>query len=220
MPYRRRRFASRRRKRSRFGKKRSFSRRVRRVVRAYAEKKRINYSLANNEFDWDGLRVILDRIPQGPGEGERIGRIVQPYAVTARLEILSSREEPSQRTSWTIFLVQDLQQVGDAHAAVSEIISDIGTATAPMGLINVNNKGRFKILRRWQGTLVQETEVGSIKYLHFYQKLRNAKNVRYNGTLNTDIEANGLMLVFVSSGNPTNNVTYVSGNVRFWYTDV
>jgi len=220
MPYRRRRFGSRRPKRRRFARKRSsFKRRVTRTIRSVAEKKRYNISLLNNEFDWNGRREYLDAIAQGTDEGQRIGRIVTPHAVTARLELLNSRAEATQRATWTVFLVQDYQTVGDAHASVAEIISDIGTTTAPMGLINVNNKGRFKIIRRWQGVLNQEVQSGSVKYLTIYHRFK-AKNLRYNGPLATDIEANSLMLVFVASTDPANNTCYVSGNIRFWYTDV
>lgn len=216
---RRRRFAPRRSRR--FARRRRFVGRVRRAVRnSIAEKKRVNYSLNNNEFDWDGLRVILDRIPQSTDEGGRVGRIVTPHAVAARLELINGVSSTAARSTWTVFLVQDLQQVGDTHATVAEIISDIGTDTAPMGLINVNNKGRFKIHRRWQGTLMHSSQPGSIKYLQFYHKFRKPRSIRYNGVLNTDIEANGLMLVFVSSGDPASDQCFVSGNVRLWYTDV
>lgn len=176
--------------------------------------------MTNGEFDWDGRREILDRIAQGSDEGQRIGRQITPHSVVARLEIVTATGSSTSRATWTMFLVQDLQQVGDAHASVSEIISDIGTQNAPMGLINVNNKGRFKIHRRWQGVLNQNTVDGSVKYLNIYHKFRKPRNIRYNGSATTDIEANGLMLVLVSSEDPANNTCYVSGNIRLWYTDV
>lgn len=177
--------------------------------------------MTNGEFDWSGRREILDRVAQGVGEGQRVGRVITPHSVVARLEILTTQSASTNRETWTMFLVQDLQQVGDAHAQVSEILSDIGTQNAPMGLINVNNKGRFKIYRRWQGHLVASTSGdGSIRYLNIYHKFRKPRNIRYNGPLDTDIEAGGLMLVLISSADPANNNCYVSGNIRLWYTDV
>jgi len=176
--------------------------------------------VTNGEFDWSGRREILDRIAQGVGEGQRIGRVITPHSVVARLEIINSLGASTARETWTMFLVQDLQQVGDAHAQVSEMLSDIGTQNAPMGLVNINNKGRFKIHRRWQGCLMNNTDAGSIKYLTFYHKFRKPRNIRYNGPADTDIEAGGLMLVLISSADPTINACYVSGNIRLWYTDV
>lgn len=223
MPYRTRRSRSTRYKKRRFRRgstRRTFGRRVQRVVRSYAEKKRVTFSLLNNEFDQDGFRSILDRVAQGTGEDQRIGRTIQPWAITARLELINNVSPSANRETWTVFLVQDYQQVGDLHAQISEIISDVGTAAAPMGLLNIANKGRFKILRRWQGVLMAQTQDRSLQYLHFYYKFKGRKSIRYNGPLTTDIEANGLMLCFVGSNTGADNALFVTGNIRMWYTDV
>jgi len=199
-----------------------FRARVVRTIRSVAEKKRIFITTTGSEADYDGHRIYLDAIPQGSGEGERVGRMVTPHALTAKVKIYTtSTSGSSTNIAWTAFIVQDLQTVGDAHANVSEILSGIGTTTAPMGLMNANNKGRFKILRRWQGVLGYSAGGGpSAKMLDIYHKFRKPKNIRYNGSASTDIEANSLMFVVVSDRAPTEDLLYYAGNFRFWYSDV
>lgn len=203
---------------------RKFASKVRTVVREQvAEKKRVYHEWLNAEFDWNGHRQYLDTIPQGSGEGERIGRVVTPHSFSGRFELVNSSNTYVYRATWTAFLVQDLQTVGDAHATVAEILSNVGTQLAPMGHINIANKGRFKIIRRWEGVLGTANGADpSILYLNVYHKFRKGevKNIRYNGTASTDIEANSLMFVLVSSEDPANNICYASGVGRLWYTDV
>jgi len=134
-----------------YGRKRQFAGRVRRVVRnSMAEKKRLSLSTLGTplEVDWTGRRFYLSEIAQGANEGERIGRIVSPHSFTARFALHNQETNDLKQSAWTAYLVQDMQTVGDAHAAVSEITSSTSTIDAPMGLINVHNKGRFKILKR------------------------------------------------------------------------
>lgn len=190
-----------------------------RIVNGISEKKRLLVSVTAGEFDYDGRREYLTTIAQGSNEGERIGRMVKPVAFVARLKIYQPTVNgQANNSAWTIFLVQDTQQVGDTPAAVSEIISDVGTVRAPMGLININNKGRFKILKRWQGILNATTE-GSAKYLNIYYRFHKDFNMRYNGTAATDIEANGVMLVLLSDKSGASDACYVTGVMRLWYTD-
>jgi len=222
MAYSRRKTSYRKKRPTTYRKKRSsFTSRVRRTVRQIAEHKRHLMTWTTQEADYNGHRKYLDEIPQGSGEGERIGRMVTPQSFVARLE-LRNTETSGAATSycWTAFLVQDLQTVGDGHAAVSEILSDIGGSTAPFGLVNIANKGRFKICRRWEGVLANSTQAVNIKYLSLYHKFRSPKNIRYNGTAGTDIEANSLMFVVVTGAPPGDDSIYVTGVGRLWYTDV
>jgi len=210
-------------RRKKFGVRRParrFGARVQRVVRNFAERKRVLMTWSDQEFDWDGHRKYLDEIAQGAGEDQRIGRMVTPHSFNARLELTNTEATQTDSHTWTAFLVQDLQVVGDAHATVTEIINGIGTPRAPMGIMNVNNKGRFKILRRWQGVLANTTSGSPIKYLNLYYKFRKPKKIRYNGALASDIEANSLMFVLVSGADPAYNSCYCNGFGRLWYTDV
>lgn len=200
-----------------------FAARVRSVVRnGLAERKRNTLTETASEVDWTGRRIYLDEIAQGADEGQRIGRIVTPHSFIAKFKIYNSQAASATNAAWTAYLVQDKQTVGDSHAAVSEITSNNGTVLAPMGLLNIHNKGRFTIFRRWEGILNQSTLEGSRTYLNLYHKFnpKNTENLRYNGSAATDIEAGSLMLVFITDQDPAANTVLLTGVHRLWYTDV
>jgi len=200
-----------------------FAARVRNVVRnGLAERKRNTLTESASEVDWDGRRIYLDEIKQGTDEGQRIGRIVTPHSFVGKFMLKNTGTASTNRYTWTAYLVQDKQTVGDAHAAVSEITSNVGTALAPMGLLNIHNKGRFTIFRRWQGSLSYSSDHSSVQYINLYHKFnsKNTENFRYNGTGSADIEAGSMMLVWITSADPADNTISITGVHRLWYTDV
>jgi len=218
--YRRRRVFKRRFKRT------GFAKRVRRVIlNSVAEKKRVLHTERSAEVDWTGRRMNLSLIAQGTGEDQRIGRMVTPHSITCRATLRNTDAVATDRYGYQVLLVQDLQTVGDTPAAVSEILSDVGTAYAHIGLMNVNNKGRFKILKRWSGNLMptsSSSTTATYKTFDFYYKFpsRAVKNLRYNGSASTDIEANHLSLIWLTNADPANDAVLLDANVRLWYTDV
>jgi len=177
-------------------------------------------SVSNEEITHGAYRVFLTGIAQGPGEGERIGRMIRVHGLTYHGEWRCASGSDTARSVCTMMLVQDTQTVGDAHAAVSEILSSQGTTQAPFGLININNKGRFKILFRKQVAVGVRSADSGLKVFDGYYKFRKQFNVRYNGTASTDIEANDLMLVFITGNDTSEDGIYMSGEFRLWYTDM
>lgn len=195
-----------------------FARAVKKIVHDRVLEKKFAYQVyTNQEMDYDGHRHYLTQVAAGTGENDRIGRHITPQYLTARLWLrATSSSTGTARAAWSVLLVQDKQQVGDAYAAATEIITDIGTANAPMGLIKDANRGRFKILRRWEGNFDISSQNGT--YLNIYHKF-NGFVTRYNGSASTDIESNGLMLLFVSSSAPADDNVLFNGHVRMWFTD-
>lgn len=209
-----------RRKRRVFKRKTNFRNKVRGAILSLAEKKRGLHNILNEEITHGGYRVFLTNIDQGAGEGNRIGRMIRVHAVVGNGEWREATGVADARSVCTMMLVQDTQTVGDAHAAISEIISEQGTTNAPFGLINVNNKGRFKILMRRQVTVGVRAADTGLRTFRFYYKFKKPFNVRYNGTLGTDIEANDLMLCFITGNDTSENGIYMSGVFRLWYSDL
>jgi len=201
-----------------FKGRKNFARAVKSVVLNKVMEKKFTYQIyTNQEMDYDGHRHYLTQIAQGTSDQERVGRHITPNYLTAKLWIRAmSGSTSTARAAWSVLLVQDKQQVGDAYAAATEIITDIGTANAPMGLIKDANRGRFKILRRWEGCCDISTKNG--EYLNIYHKF-NGFVTKYNGANSTDIESNGLMLLFVSSSAPADDNVLFNGHVRMWYND-
>jgi len=201
-----------------FKGRKNFARAVKSVVMNKVLEKKFAYQIyTSQEMDWDGHRHYLTSVAQGAGDTERVGRHITPSYLTARLWIrATSSTVATSRCAWSVLLVRDTQQVGDNYAAATEILTDIGTANAPMGLIKDANRGRFKILRRWEGTL--DYNCNNSTYLNIYHKF-NGFVTKYNGANSTDIESNGLMLLFVSSSDPADDNVLFNGHVRMWYND-
>jgi len=201
-----------------FKGRKNFARAVRKVVHDRVLEKKFSYQIyTGQEMDWDGHRHYLTEVGNGTGENDRVGRHITPQYLTARLWIRATNATNSTaRSAWSVLLIQDKQQVGDSYATATEIITDIGTSAAPCGLVKAANRGRFKILRRWEGTLDVNTK--NAEYLNIYHKF-NGFVTKYNGTTAGDIESNGLMLLFVSSSDPADNNVLFTGHVRMWFTD-
>jgi len=176
--------------------------------------------VSNEEITHGAYRVFLTNIAQGSGEGERVGRMIRVHSVVYNGEWRAATGAADARSVCTMMLVQDTQTVADTHAAVSDIISEQGTSNAPFGMLNLGNKGRFRILMRKQITLEQYNVGRGLSNFQGYYKFRKPFNVRYNGTAGTDIEANDLMMIFITGNDTTENGIYMSGLFRLWYTDV
>jgi len=193
---------------------------VRNALISVAEKKRNLHNIINEEITHGGYRLYLTAIAQGAGEDQRVGRMVRVHGVTYNFEWRESTGIADARSVCTWMLVQDTQTVGDSHAAISEILSEQGTTNAPLGLVQIHNKGRFKILLRKQCVVgVRGADTGLKNYRGYY-RFRKPFNVRYNGTAATDIEANDLMMVFITGNDTAENGIYMSGCFRLWYTDL
>lgn len=214
-----RRKRSRSRSKPRF-KKTSFKRRVKAIVRGTAEKKYLFKSLLNEEFDQTGHRHYLSTVAEGTGPNDRVGRSITPHYFAGNFELLLGSGATSgalaTRVTYTVLLVRDKQQVGDNPAAVSEILAEIGTQAAPMGMINAANRGRFQIMRRWSGTLHYYKPC---VYLRLFHKLKGF-SMRYNGSGTGDIERNGMQLIFISSALGSEDMCYATGHCRLYFTDV
>jgi len=98
-----------------------------------------------------------------------------------------------------VWLIQDKQQVGDTSPTAANIFTvAANSVTSPL---NPDTVGRFKIL--WSKTYIVDPS-SEIKTLYMFKRL--SLPIRYNGTADSDIQKNGLYVVYASSDN-TNKPT-------------
>lgn len=150
--------------------------------------------------------VQLNAIAVGDAEGSRTGNsILQKYVymkVTTKLNVSSNYSR------LRLVLVQDKQQVGDT----SPSYTDVYESASPMALINKLTVGRYSILYDRTFNLdANNAQLLQDKYI----PINN--HARYNGTASTDIQKNGLYLMYISDDN-TNQPT-ISVNARLCYID-
>lgn len=198
-----------------------FSRRVRTVVRSQAEKKRITYDLvtdAPHEVDRDGRLHHLTAIADGAAINQRTGRRITPSALSMRFawQRLTNTDNP---ITCTIMVVRDTQQVGDTSPAASDILANVGTGAAGLGILNKQNTPRFQVLMRRTFQLADVQSGVNAYLIDEYVRLAPI-NVGYNGSGSGDIERNGLYMLMISGGDPLLDEIKVTGEATLYYSDV
>lgn len=143
----------------------------------------------------------------GDGESNRTGNsiYVKSYFIRGGFVI-----DPDIPTSFVrMVIVRDTQQVGDTAPAFNDVFS----SNSCFSVVNDTTKGRFDILCDRVYTLDNSGK----RNIAFKCYIPMRSHVRYNGTATTDIQRNGLYLMFISD-QPTDTVSYSYGD-RLRYHD-
>jgi len=172
-----------------------------------SEKHKNDVGPASINVDTTGTVVHLTAIAQGDGSNQRTGNSILLSGCSVKLQI--ALHASATVSALRVILFQDKQQVADGTPAISDVLNSVST----MAHLNANNIGRFNILMDKMVML----GVGSntTKVIQEYFKIQ--KHVRYNGTATTDIQKNGLYIMFLST-EPT-NVVLVSYGIRVSWHD-
>lgn len=167
-----------------------------------------NFTIAN--ITGSGAINHLTNISQGDTAAGRTGNsfLLRSLAYRFKLEINSS---VTSNTTITMLILQDTQQVGDTQPSVTDVLSQANTYS----LLSTNTAGRFKILKRKSYLLTPASggrpAIEQKGYMNLYS------HVRYNGTAGSDIQKNGLYVLFISS--EATNYPTISGTFRIGYHD-
>lgn len=158
----------------------------------------------------------LTLIPQGDTESTRDGRIAYIKSVQIRGNMSFDPAAAATASALAImYLVLDTQANGAAAA-----ITDVFTSNAVESqLLNLNNSGRFRILKKWVWTFNPSAGVGAAlnsidKQVEFYKKC----NIKIDWS-NTDgaiggLRSNNLFLMAGSAGNASDDTITFAGNCR------
>lgn len=157
-----------------------------------------------------GTVIPLTNIPVGDGINNRTGHSILVRSLTYRFSLEISSAVTSN-TRFLMLIVQDMQQVADTSPAITDILAD----TSPESLLNRNNLGRFKVLKRIPINLTPSSGGKPIAERSRYMNLYS--HVRYNGVNGTDIQKGGYYLMMLSS--EITNTPVVRGTFRIGYHD-
>lgn len=108
-----------------------------------------------------------------------------------------------------MILFFDKQQISDTLPTVTDVLAAASTES----MLNLNASGRFKIVYSRE-FILRANNNGSL-VLHKFFKFHT--HVRFNGTAGTDIQRNGLYVLFI--GSEATNTPTVSGTFRIGYHD-
>lgn len=163
------------------------------------EKKFFDTDLA---FDFDATGEIpatgqLALIPQGDTESTRDGRLAIIKSVQIRGRMLFNPTTSANASTTTfLYLVLDTQANG-AAAAITDVFTSNSMAT---NMLNLNNSGRFRILKKWVHVFNAQAGVTTayntvIKQLEFYKRCNIKMDWSAAAGAITEIRSNNLFLM-------------------------
>lgn len=166
-----------------------------------------------NTFTSTDQVSLLNQIAQGDTDLTRSGNSILMKSLY--LQALLTSNATDNDISYRILIVQDTQQVADTSPSVSDVL-DATAANNLIAPLNNETVGRFKVLFDKRGVLNNlVASVTKQRMIKHYFKLN--LHARYNGSSDTDIQKNGLYLIWLHNGganSPTFNV-----NTRLSFID-
>lgn len=163
-----------------------------------SETHKLDASAAGQTVSTTAAVVHVSSIAQGDTASQRTGNSVLAKYVSVRMRIVSSIA--STATTCRVMLVIDKQQVGDTAPVIGDILE---TSTNPMSHYNPSTAGRFQVIF---DKIYQFDNLSKRAVFIKVSKNINKYHIRFNGTAGTDIQKNGVYLVYLSS-EATNTAT-------------
>lgn len=163
----------------------------------------------------------VNLIPQGVTESQRIGRkaFVKSIQLRARM-ILDPAAAADSAVNVYMYLLLDKQANG-GPATVANVFTNTDLSN---GLLNLNNSGRFIILKKWIydfniGAGVTTAYNNVVKHIEFYKKCNIP--IEFDSTTGaiTEIRSNNVFLIAGSTGVGQDDTVTVSGQWRIRFTD-
>ncbi len=158
---------------------------------------------------------VLNIVDQGNGPSERNGREITMK--TIQLSCAVSEKVGSVPTIYRFKLVFDKSTNG-AAAAGGDILSNGGTALAPLGYNNLDNRNRFVTL--WDSGPFEAEKVGNNnanKTFQVFQKINYSTIYSGTGGGVGNIKSGGLLLMLVCNNSVTtqNHTIYYTARLRY-----
>jgi len=184
------------------------------------EKKYTDLSLSQINIGVAGAVTHITSVAQGDTIATRTGNVLNLVSITCKGKIATAANALAVGSYMRILVVVDKQQVADTSPSAADVITDgIFTADPVSMLPNTAFLERFRILhssRLYDGSRIA-TGTATQDRSWEYSWTGNMK-VEYNGTAGTDIQKNGVYVVFLTDD--AGNVLDFSGVARVGFTDV
>jgi len=155
----------------------------------------------------------ITNIDQGDTVSTRTGNAVNIVSVTLKGTIVQAQNGSFYRVA----LVQDKQQVADTAPTASAIFSDgIASANPVTAVPTIANASRFNVL--WMSKIYDGAVINSGNQIPYYEMTKKLNlKVIFNGVAGTDIEKNGLYVVFLTDA--VGGTADFNGLARLGFTD-
>lgn len=173
---------------------------------------------ATGEVPATGGQLVL--IPQGVTESTRVGRKACIKSIQLKGNVVFAPAASANAASTAfLYLIQDTQCNG-AAAAVTDVLTN---ANISVGLINLANSQRFRILKKWKWSMNSTAGATTaynnvVKTMEWYKKVNIP--IEYSSTTGaiTEIRSNNLFLLAGSDQASDDLITY-AGTCRVRFSD-
>lgn len=152
-----------------------------------------------------GVVIPIVPVAQGSGPTDRNGNSIKTQSLLLRYGITVNAANCHCR----VFLFRDNQQIGDTTPTLGDVLEN-SDVYSPLDA--VTNIGRFSILYDKTHSLVLASDHAQTNIVKVFKKVAN--HTKFNGTLSTDVQKNGMYLAFISDNASTPNFT-ARTRVRF-----
>lgn len=153
-----------------------------------------------------GYVQTLNNIPIGDTNGDRTGNSLLAKYLFGRIH--ATRNTAATNTFIRVMIVQDTQQISDSAPAISDVLQTVNVLSP----LNKNTFNRFKVLKDMTIRLDDNQTSDNYKI-----NIKLPFHCHYNGSLATDIQKNGLYVMYVS--NEAANAPFIDHNLRFSFYD-
>ncbi len=163
-----------------------------------------------------GTIVQLSNIPQGDTDITRDGAQVKLTTMDFTANIIVNTSAANTGSLITVMLVED-RQTNEAIYATADLLENVVDGLSPLSALNLDNKYRFKVMKRWIFQL--NTASNPRKVIKCHYKFPNNMKLRFDNSTSTiaDLTSRSLSLLFISN-EATNEPSIVFFN-RIRYID-
>lgn len=161
-----------------------------------------------------GIIVQLTNIIQGDTDITRDGAQIKLMSLDFKADVVVDSAGATTGDRVAIFLVEDRQTNGVVYTT-ADLLADATAGDSLVSHLNLDNKYRFRVLKRWNMSLnlVGRSSV-SIRY---HKNFGNNMKLRYstnNGNI-TDLASRSLSLLFIGNAGANTPQTTFSCRIRF-----
>lgn len=193
---------------------------LQRAVRAMRPEKKVIDTLINTDDLTGNVVGAVHLLAQGVAQNERVGNSIHCEGLYFNWIVdADGKDDTSNFIEVRFLIIQDLQQIGDTSPVATDMFEDPQSypLTTPL---KRENYGRFKILYERRiphqyATPIQSTSQALSRAYRDSGYIKIGKDLRYNGANGTDIQKNGLYLVWLAADmRSTTLFPYVPGTVN------
>lgn len=166
--------------------------------------------------DGVGTIVQLSNIPQGDTDITRDGAQVKLMSIDFKAILTVNTSDANTGTACTVALIVDKQTNGAIYAT-GDLLASTANVLSIVSSNNLDNKYRFKVLKRW---IVKMDNLANPKViLKYHHKFHNKMKLRFESSTPSiaDLNSRSLSLLFIS--NQATNVPQITFFNRLRYVD-